>query len=176
MVDPLSDVLSGLSLAAVIVIGWWSIRLGARSAAAAEKSAQASVDAAEASVKAAEATERSVTASEHAAFLASQDATTRRLEAVLDVVLEMRELFNEEMAAHENEVPPWVPPRHSPEELGRTALCRKLAARLVPFESEAVELRNPQSISVTHNWTSSSLESSIDEVKALLHSSVDPQG
>ena len=121
MVDPLGDVLSGLSLAAVVVIGWRSIQLGARSAAAAEKSAQASVDAAEASVNAAEATMRSVTASEHAAFLASQDARLRRLEAVLDVILEMRELFNEQMVAHEMDVPPWVPPRHSPEELGRIA-------------------------------------------------------
>ena len=80
-----STVLSGLSLVAVIIIGWLSIRLGERAAKVAEESTRASE-------RAAGATERSVVASERAALLASQDAKIRRIEALLDVVLEMRQL------------------------------------------------------------------------------------
>jgi len=99
-------ILSSLSLIAVIGLGLKANVLGQRSAKASEKSA-------EASVAAAEAIERSVAASERAAGLAAQDARVRRIEAVLDTLLEMRQLFSEQRAAHEDEVPEWKLSHHS---------------------------------------------------------------
>jgi hypothetical protein len=87
---------------AVVIIGWLTLQLGRRSTDASERSATAAIQAAEAtersveasersaeaSLQAAQATERSVAASEAAARLAAQDARMRRVEAVLDVVLQ----------------------------------------------------------------------------------------
>lgn len=154
--DALGDAFSGLSLIAVVVIGWRSVRLGARAAHAAEDSARASATA---------ATEAARTAD-----LTTQDARLRRIEAVLDVVLEMREAFNDQMAAHRDS--PWVPPRHSPEELERSALCRKLEGRLVPFEHELDARRSVRSLALTYNWGSGALEDAIEELKDLLRSTV----
>src|ERR1039458_6272706 len=91
-----ADLLSGLGLVAVVVIGWLTVRLGRRSTLASERSAEATLRSVKASESAALATQRSVAVSELAARLADQDARCRRLEGALDVVLAMRELFNEQ--------------------------------------------------------------------------------
>jgi hypothetical protein len=102
-------------------------------------------------------------ASERAAALADQDARCRRVEALLDVVLAMRELFNEQHAAHEREVPPWVPSPHSPEALARLALCRKLEGRAVPLDDQ-LDLSN-WNLTTTYLWSSGQLETAIAETK-----------
>lgn len=173
-----ADLLSGLSLVAVVVIGCLTIRLGRRSieltersvrsaeqaAKATEQSAAASDRAAEASVQAAQATERSVVASETAARLAAQDARVRRIEAALDVVLEMRALFNDQVKAHEAEGP-WAPAYGSAEALARLALSRRLEARLVPFETEIQLGPDPSMLTTTFNWSSNNLEATITLLK-----------
>lgn len=159
----------------VIIIGWRSIRLGARSAKASEDSARASEVAAEASEdsaisssRAAEATERSVVASERAAALAAQDARVRRIEAVLDVVLAMRELFNEQIALQEPGHPPPTPGPRSSEALARLALMRRLEVRLVPF-GDVFNLTAPtQILTASYLWSTTHLEGSIDELKKFL--------
>ena len=170
-----SLVISSLSLIAVIIIGWRSIRLGQRAAKAAEVSAKASEAAAKAtkesalaSERAAEATERSVRASERAAALADQDARCRRIEGVLDVILSMREVFNEQVVTHEKDFPPWTPGLHSQEMLIRTALRRKLEGRLVLFEEQLDSRTATRTLTTPNLWSSGLLETAIDEVKALL--------
>lgn len=172
-------ILSSLSLVVVIVVGWRSITLGARSAKASEESARASEAAAkatekstQASVRAAEATERSVAASERAAALAAQDARVRRIESVLDTVLEMRELFNEQQAVHKNDGTPWTPGWGSPEALARLALCRRLEGRLVLFADELGARTSVRTLTTIENWGSGDLEMAITEVQELLKATV----
>ena len=157
-----------MSLLVVIIIGLRSIRLGERSIRLGERSATAAEGSATASVKAAEATERSVTASELAAALAEQDAKIRRIEGVLDVVLEMREVFTAQVVTHEQDIPPWVPALHSPEMLIQTALRRKLEGRLVLFEEQLDSRTATRTLTTPNLWSSGLLETAIDEVKALL--------
>ena len=149
----LADTLSGLSLLAVVIVGCKTLDLGRRSTEASEKSATASV-------QAARATERSVVASERAARLAEQDAEVRRIESLLDVVLEMRELFNEQIAVIQ-----LFPRRGSPEALARLALCRRFEVRLVPFENKVKPDSNLYSLSIQSSWTSDNLERAITELK-----------
>ena len=149
----LADILSGLSLIAVVIIGWKTLEYGHRSTEASEKSADASV-------QAAQATERSVVASERAARLAEQDAEVRRIESLLDVVLEMRALFNEQ-----NAVTQLLPSRGSLEALARIALIRRLEVRLVPFETKVKQDSNLHSLKSQANWSSTNLEGAIAELK-----------
>ena len=149
----LADILSGLSLIGVVIIGWKTLEYGRRSTEASEKSADASV-------QAAQATERSVVASERAARLAEQDAEVRRVESLLDVVLEMRSLFNEQSAATF-----LIPRQGSPEALARLALCRRLEARLVPFEEKVKPDSNLHALNIQANWSSTNLEGAIAELK-----------
>jgi hypothetical protein len=171
-----ADLLAGLSLVAVVIIGWLTLQLGRRSTDASERSATAAIQAAEAtersvgaseqsaeaSLQAAQATERSVAASEAAARLAAQDARMRRVEAVLDVVLEMRALFNDQVKEAEG---PWVPAYGSTEALARLALSRRLEARLVPFEEEIQQGSDLSMLTTTFNWSSTNLESTITLLK-----------
>lgn len=182
-----ADLLAGLSLVAVVIIGWLTLQLGRRSTDASERSATAAIQAAEAtersvgasersaeaSLQAAQATERSVAASEAAARLAAQDARMRRVEAVLDVVLEMRALFNDQVKAHEAEGP-WVPAYGSTEALARLALSRRLEARLVPFEEEIQQGSDLYMLTTTFNWSSTYLESTITLLKAWIKETVQP--
>jgi hypothetical protein len=169
-------IVSCLSLVAVVVIGWRTILVGARaakasedSASASERSAKASEESAAASSLAAAATERSVAASERAAALAEQDAIYRRLEALLDVVLAMRELFNEQ---HASQVlgSPWVPAYNSPEALARLALMRKLEGRLVPFDERFDSNSACRILTTSYLWSSTHLEQAIEALKQLLRS------
>jgi hypothetical protein len=174
-----SLVLSAASLIAVVLIGLRSISLGrdaadsaARSADASEKAASATQSSAEASGRAAEATERSVSASERAAAIAAQDARVRRIEAVLDTVIEMRDLFSAQYIVHEHDGQPWTPAYHSPEAIERLALKRRLDARLVPFDEEFDSSTNVRTLTYTENWGNTILEGAITEVKKLLKSEV----
>jgi hypothetical protein len=146
-----------------------------RSVVAAERAAAATQQSVSVSERAADATERSVAVSERMVALASLDAQYRRVEAVLDVVLEMRQVFNEQEYAHEGEVPPWVPAMHSPETLERLALGRKLEGRLVPLEEVLDARTNVRTLLGAHFWGSGTLESAITEVKELLKRTTDVQ-
>jgi len=179
LLSSIGVLLSGLSLVAVVIIGSKTLRLGQRSTEASERSAQASVEAAAAthrsveaseraaiaSEEAAHATERSVFASERAAVLAAQDARVRRLEAVMDVLLQMRALFNEQ---HSLNPADWVPGINSPEALARLALQRALEARLVPFEDDLPLGVNVRTVPTTWLWSSTLLEQAIAEIKELM--------
>lgn len=168
-------IISGLSFIAVVIIGYRSIKLGQRSTKASEDSAKASEKAAKgteesaiSSSRAAEATERSVVASERAAALAAQDARVRRIEAVLDVVLGMRVVFNEMNALQQPGHPPPTPDLHSPEHLERLALIRRLEVRLVPFDNKFDETTPTRILTRSYLWSSTHLEGSIDELKKFL--------
>lgn len=177
-----SLIISSLSLIAVVIIGYRSIRLGERSTKASEDSAKASEVAAKAteesaisSSRAAEATERSVVASERAAALASQDAQIRRIEAVLDVVLNMREIFNEQITQHQQPGhPAFTPGMHDPEALARLALMRKLEARIVPFGDRFNNTTPTHLLTTSYLWSTIHLEGSIDEMKMFLKETANP--
>lgn len=163
--DPLADGLSGASLVAVVIIGWRSIVLGGRAARSAEQSARSSESAGA-------ATERSAAATERAAVLAASDARYRRAEALLDVVLEMRDLFNRQNAIHGSVGSGWNLTNGSPEQLARLALMRSLEGRFVPFETELDSTSNTRILSTTSLWMSGQLEGAIEEIKAILRSFV----
>lgn len=141
--DWVPDLFSGLSLVAVLVIGAVSVSV---------------------SNKARVATERSTR-------LASQDARLRRIEALLDVLIEMRDLFNRQMSLPGRTMDGWQPPYGSPEALERVALGRRVEVRLVlledQFASEARTryLAGSQSVSV---WSNGDIEGAIYEAKVLL--------
>jgi hypothetical protein len=171
-----SLIISSLSLIAVIIIGRRSIRLGQqaalsgqKSAEASDRAAQATAESAAASSRAAEATERSVAASERAASLAERDARYRRLESILDVLITMREMFNEQVFP-EHERDNWTPARNSPEQLARLALRRRLEGRLVPFEAQFDDSTNTCQLALSNvdGWSTSQLEGAITELKQLL--------
>lgn len=121
-----------------------------------------------ASERAAKATERSVMASERAAALAEQDAKCRRLESVLEVVVKMREVFNEQLfVVHEGDTT-WTPGPHSAEALDRLVLCRRLESRLVLVEHQLDASSPAKLLTTTYLWTTNFMEQAIDEVKGLL--------
>ncbi len=167
----LPDIFSVLSLMAVIAIGYKTLQLGQRSAKASEASA-------EASIQAAQATERSVIASEKAARLAAHDAQVRRIMSVLDVVLEMRELFNEQVSPIVNKpvgpISRQTVQLTSPEKLSRLALSRKLKVRLVPFENKVQESSPLRSLVEGLFWNTNDLEGAITELKGWIKEAISP--
>ncbi len=143
-----STIISIVSLGVVAVLGWWNICLGKRTT---------------------KASEDSVKASRRAVALAEQDAKLRRVAGVLDVVLEMREMFNEQEVAHKQYGrPPSTPVSGSPETVARTALNRKLQGRLVLFEHELDSTKKVRTLTTSFNWESAHLEQAIIEVTDLL--------
>jgi hypothetical protein len=171
-----SLIVSGLSLVTVVIIGVRSVRLGERSTRASEESTLASVNASEsseraaiASEKAAEATRRSARASEVSASVSVRDAQIRRTEALLEVVLQMRELFNSQEADNDGGNFGWSTPIHSPESLARLALTRRLEGRLVLFAKE-FDMDSPiyQLTDPLFGWRSSNFEQAILDVKSLI--------
>ena len=182
----LAGVLSGSSLVAVVIIGWRTLRLGERSTAAAERSADAANRSAVASERAAGATltaaaktERSVAASQRAARLGAQDARVRHIEAALDVALEIRPVFSDQVAAHARGGAPWVPGYHSFEALMRLALARRLEARLMAT-GDSLKPGSPSfsMITSTYNWSSGTLEGVINHLSKMLAAAAgaDPSG
>lgn len=145
-----------------MIVGYYSVLLGRRAAVASER--------------AAEGTERSVQASKRAASLAAQDARYRRAEALLDAVLEMRELLNSQNVAHKDEALVRQPRQSSDEMLQRVALRRKLEGRLVPFEIEATSWTWVQNLFGSRDdWNTITLEDAIHGVRALMRSMIEAQ-
>lgn len=169
-----ADLLSGLGLVAVVIIGWLTVRLGRRSTVASERSAEATLRSVKASKSAAIATQRSIAVSELAARLADQDARCRRLEGALDVVLAMRELFNEQNEQNETlgtgEPSYWAVDMRSVEGLKRLALRRKLEGRVVTFEDDLDQNSCTRTLATTTAamWSSSNFEGAITELRRLL--------
>lgn len=147
-----SDLLSGFSLVAVIVIGVYSIQLGRRSTVASETSARSSEDAAK-------VIQRSVNASEKAAWLAAQDALVCRLEAALDTVGKMLFLFREQVLHPETKQTP---------DLERLALCRELDARTVALETKLEGEQCFVDLAMPNHWTTGNLGSAISKLKDLI--------
>lgn len=176
-----SLIVSCISLVVVTAIGVRSVKVGERSATASEKSAAASESASDSASRALEATQvatdatlRSALASEKTAALANQDARIRRLESVLEAVLEMRELFNDQVIARGETATGWDETTHSPNALARLAQSRTLEGRIVLFEKEFDQ--NSSVWRLTHDslfgWRSNIFEDAIESVKGLLRSAV----
>ncbi len=146
-----SFLVSLAALVAVVVIGVRTLGQGERSAKSAEESAAASV--------------RSAAASERVARIATSDAVLRRLEGLMDVVLQMRELFNAQVSAHDTM---WVPALGAPETLARTVLIRLLEGRLVLFRGRFGRESSVVILTTTYRWSTNYLEGAIEEIKAAL--------
>jgi hypothetical protein len=117
------------------------------------------------------ATQRSVAVSELAARHADQDARCRRLEGALDMVLAMRELFNEQNETLGTGEPSyWAVEMRSVEGRKRLALRRKLEGRVVTFEDDLDEESCTRTLATTTAAISSSsnFEGAITELKGLL--------
>jgi multidrug resistance efflux pump len=154
-------VISVLSLFAVLLVGWRTVKSG-------EQSARASVDAAEASQRAAKATEAAVTASlraaeatENTATLVASSTRERRLGGVIENLVRIRALFNEQVASFD-EVASWTPEINSSEALARLSLCRELEGRLAPLTGEFGPESNVRAL-VTKTWDRATLESALQE-------------
>ncbi len=80
----------------------------------------------------------------------------------MEVVLEMRDLFNQQHASHESM---WVPSYQSPEALQRLALMRVLETRLVLFDDRFGPSTNVAVLLQSFNWSNHYLEGAIEEVK-----------
>jgi hypothetical protein len=165
----------------VTVIGIRSVKVGERSAIASEKSATASELASNSASQAAQATQiatdatlRSALASEASAASANQDARIRRLELVLDAVLEMRELFNDQVIAQGETATDWGEPAHSPKALARLALSRKLEGRVVLFEKEFDQTSSVWRLAhdSLFGWRSNIFEEAIESIKGMLRLTV----
>jgi hypothetical protein len=172
-----SLIVASISLLAVTVIGIRSVRTGERSASASEQSARASESSSQSSERAADATERATAASVRAALasedtaaIASQDAKIRRTESLLEVVLEMRELFNYQVAVQKLKATPWDEAIDSPNALARLALSRRLEGRLVLFE-DIFDQNSPTwrlAVDSIYGWRGPTFEESITDIKKLL--------
>ena len=143
------------SLVIVMVIGRKTIRIGEE----AVKAERESLESAERSREVAEASVRQATA----------DAEGRRVERLLDVLIDMRETFNRQEASTGGlgliDIRTWPP---SPQEQERLALCRRLEARLPPIEEYFDDKSMVRYLSRSTSWTSAQLETAILEAKALL--------
>ncbi|MHB1711219.1 MAG: hypothetical protein ACYCV7_07430 [Acidimicrobiales bacterium] len=163
--------LSALSLIVVSLVGWHSWHLGREMVKLTRESADATRRSAEASQSAAEATERSVSATEEAATasmraakLVEDDARRRRIEAALDVVVEMRALFNEQIEVGAPDLGL----------LARLAMSRRLEARMAALERYD-ELAKTRSLVIEARvWSNTLIEQAITELTCLLRSPAPP--
>jgi hypothetical protein len=155
-----STIISIVSLLVVAILGLWNIYLGKRTTKAAEESARA--------------TKESVKATELATALAQQDARLRRVEGILDVLLEIRDTWNKQHADHRNE-PGWVPALDSPEQLARLDLCRKLDGRLLFFGDEIDSNTAVRTLARDRIWTSNvQIDQAIDDMTKFLKTASTP--
>ena len=162
-------VLSGLSFVAVILIGGRQLRLGREQLRLARKSTSASQQSAAASGRAAEASVR-------AAAKAEQDAVVRRLEAVLEVVIEMRALWNDQTFGAGPSGSNFV--SGSPEILARLRLMRQLESRLVvveQFVADMVKTEKLVHIFADAGCGTSQLDGAIFETKKVLREAGRPE-
>ena len=150
--------LSGLSLVAVLLIGW-------RTLLAMKDSNMIMGQSAEATRHSAEATDRSAIVTERVLQQADRQAHELRLGYMLDVLFEMRDLFNQQEVGRD---PNWMPGYLSPESLKRLALSRQLEGRLVPLEDDFDQQSMVRYLARAQQWTSTQFEEAILEVKTLL--------
>lgn len=146
-----SLVLSALSLIAVSLVGWHSWHLGRKMIKLASESVDATRQSAEASVR--------------VAAVAEEDARRRRIEAALDIVVEMRALFNEQTFSPDAS---GATVTLNPAELAKLALTRRLDVRMVVLEhySDLDQVRGLAKQAST--WNTESLEGAIEELRRLL--------
>jgi len=166
----LSLVVAVGSLVAVTVIGRRTIRIG-------EAAVRAELESADVARRSLDSAESSRLAAEAASGRAAADAKGRRVERLLDVLIEMREMFNRQTAT----MPPgmelysvplqWPP---SPEERERLALCRRLEVRLPPLEGDFDSASMVRHLARSTQWGSSDLETAIMQAKTLLLNTVYP--
>lgn len=88
-----------------------------------------------------------------------------RLKDLADVLLEMRHMFNIQHSQHDSA---WVPAYGSPETLERTNLIQRLGVRLAPLDQGKMVLPITRSLATAFNWSSTTLEQAITEVKDLM--------
>ena len=143
-------------------LGREQLRLARKSTGASQQSASAAERAAEASVR--------------AAAKAEQDAVVRRLVAVLEVVIEMRALWNDQTFAPSATGSSLV--SGSPEILARLRLMRQLESRLVVVEQFAANMEKTKTL--VHVFAdagcgSVQLEEAIDETKKVLREAGRPE-
>jgi hypothetical protein len=169
-------VISGLSLLAVLLIGWRTVKSGEQSTRASVDAAEASKRAAEAteasvaaSLRAAEATERTVAASERTAALVASSTRERRLGGVIENLVRIRAVFNEQAATHFDEVPSWTPGAGSREALARMSLSRELEGRLAPLAKEFGPGSNLRAIA-EGTWDRATLEAALEEAVMAIES------
>lgn len=171
-----SLILSTLSLIAVVIIGVRSIRLGERSTQAAEHSVAEAARSTEATARAAAAAEQSLMTSERVAdatlkstqaaermaAMVKDDIVLRRIEAVLDTLVEMKDLFHRQYA---ETGPEFAETMQSPTVLARAALQRKLEVRLVAVAELFDATTTTATLATTSTWDAWRLESAIKEAK-----------
>lgn len=154
---------SAASLVAVVLIGWRTIVVTHRAAQATEASLAVSERAAAATERSTEASQQAVQAATYANALMRHDARVRRIEAVLDVLVEMRRVWNEDHFRWQGK----VNLRSGTEENRRRInLCVQLEARLSLLDPS--ELPKARGIGREVNWESGTLEDAIDEAHELL--------
>lgn len=157
-----SLLLSALSFIAVVIIGVRSIRLGERSTKAAEHSSAEAERSTQSTARAADATLQSVRAAEHMTAMVRDDIVLRRIEAVLDTLVEMRELLNRQSA---ETTPGAGETTRSPTFLARLALQRKLEVRLVAVNDLFDAKTDVATLATTSTWDSHRLEAAVNEAK-----------
>lgn len=135
-----------LALVAIVVIGVYTISSGKRAAEAAAQSA---------------------TASTRAVKLSEQDAGVRRLEAALETVLEMRELFHEQRAAGAEN-----PTSESEGYRKRLALNGRLDSRRVALTALESGLPALFALPLPVDWTASAFQQAIMEVQGAIRETV----
>jgi hypothetical protein len=92
------------------------------------------------------------------------DARTRsQLQSLQGLVLQMRELFEEQIAAHQHDSTRWSATLGSSEVVDRLALCRRLEAALAPLQDRFSAASSLQSLSATYVWSADGLASALSE-------------
>jgi hypothetical protein len=110
---------------------------------------------------------KSVRVADGARMATEQDGRMRRVEGLLDVLIEMRDVYNEQTSLPLRLKEGWQPSYNSPEWLARHALSRKLEVRLVLF-AELDNNSRTSYISRNESWSAADFETAIVESKMLL--------
>jgi hypothetical protein len=95
---------------------------------------------------------------------AAEQVRIRRVQSLLTLVLEMRDLFNEQAVSHEADQTAWAVPLHSPEALARLSLGRKLEAQLASFGSHFHPATAIHRLTTSYLWSSQCLDEAVREL------------
>jgi hypothetical protein len=165
--------LSGASLIAVVGIGWRTLKatneateVTRRAGRATERSANATELAEKAARESLEATRQSVQATRRLATATERGESLRRLERVLDVVIEMRQTFNQIYGLGDPDLVD-----SQPQAFAKLALSRKLQAAMVLVEDAFTEGTAVYGLGPQQQpWSSTLMEQAILEVKTEMRS------